>query len=474
MTAYRIETDSLGTVKVPAKAYYGAHTVRSLENFRISRIRLHPMQVWALAMLKMACAQANRELKTLPARKARAITQACREITQGKFADSICLDIFQAGSGTSSNMNINEVIANRAAQILGGKRGDRRLVHPNDDVNQAQSTNNVFPASIRVAASRLADDLDGSLRHLITILKRKAQQLRAVLKSGRTHLQDAVPVTLGQSFHAWATAMEKHLKRLEDSRPYLQVVGIGGSAIGTGLNTYPDFRELILKYLVQYSKMSFQATHDGVESTQFLTDLAEVSGIARLIALDLSKICNDLRLLSSGPTTGLAEIRLPPVEPGSSIMPGKVNPSICESVNMVCLQVIGNDMTVALACQAGQLELNTHMPVVGHNLLESLEILANAITNLTDRCIAGICADKQRCRQYVEHSLGIATALNPHIGYDKSAQLVKESQVTGRSLRELVLEHGYLTEKRVKEILDPEAMTAPNLRHKVRTIRKRD
>jgi aspartate ammonia-lyase len=462
----RTEKDSLGPLEVPADAYYGVHTMRSIQNFQISALRLGSAQIKALAQLKQACAEANMELGILQKKKGAAIVKACKEIAEGALHDALCLDIFQAGSGTSSNMNVNEVIGNRAAEILGGKKGDRNLVHPNDDVNKGQSTNNVFPSSIRVAGLDLLGGLQQTLKKLIASLEKKGRAFKRIPKSGRTHLQDAVPVTLGQSFQAHASALRKDVERLKDTEKFVRKLGVGGNAVGTGLNTYPEFRPLIMKHLSKIAGRKFEVADDGIETTQYLTDMAHLSAIARLLAIDLNKIANDLRLISSGPRTGLKEIDLPAVEPGSSIMPGKINPSICESVNMVCMQVFGNDQAVSQAAAAGQLELNTHMPVVGHNLLESLHILTGACSNLAEKCVDGITANKDRCQWYVENSASIATALNPYIGYDKAAQVVKESLATDKPIPQVILEKGYLTKKELSEVLDPLAMTRPNLKKK--------
>jgi aspartate ammonia-lyase len=462
----RTEKDSLGPLEVPADAYYGVHTMRSIHNFQISNLRLSSAQIKALAQIKQACAEANMELGILDKKKGKAILSACKEIAAGSLHEALCLDIFQAGSGTSSNMNVNEVIGNRAAEILGGSRGDRGLVHPNDDVNKGQSTNNVFPTSIRVAAMELSDELQSSLKALIASLSKKAREFKRIVKSGRTHLQDAVPVTLGQTFAAHAAALTKDLARLKDTEKFIRKLGVGGNAIGTGLNTYPEFRPLIMKHLSRITGRKCEVAEDGIETTQYMTDMAHLSAITRLLALDLNKICNDLRLVSSGPNTGLKEIDLPAVEPGSSIMPGKINPSICESVNMVCMQVFGNDQAVSIAASAGQLELNTHMPVIGHNLLESLHILKGACDNLASKCVDGITANKDRCKWYVENSASIATALNPYIGYDKAAAVVKESLASGKSIPEVILEKGFATKEELKTILDPIGMTQPNLKRK--------
>ncbi|GMV65998.1 MAG: fumarate hydratase class II [Candidatus Hinthialibacteria bacterium] len=471
--ATRIEKDSLGELQVPANALYGVHTQRSIHNFEISSRRLHTAQIRALAQIKQACALANMELGILEKKKGEAIIAACKEIAEGKHHEALPLDIFQAGSGTSSNMNINEVIAYRAAERMGGKRGDRGLVHPNDDVNKGQSTNNVFPSSIRVAGLDLSKGLLDALKVLVGSLEKKARQFKRIVKSGRTHLQDAVPVTLGQAFQAHASALKKDLERIRDTDKFLRCLGVGGNAIGTGLNTYAEFRPLIMKHLSKITGRKYEVPADPMETTQYLTDMAHLSAVLRLTAIDIGKLCNDLRLMVSGPNTGLNEISLPAVEPGSSIMPGKINPSICEAVNMVCIQVIGNDAAVSAAAAAGQLELNTHMPVLGSNLLESLDILTQAALHLARKCVDGITANVERCRWYVENSPSIATALNPYIGYDKAAAVVKESLKTRKPIPEVILEQGYLSREQLKEVLDPIAMTQPNLTRKPAKKKKR-
>ena len=465
---FRIEKDLLGKKRVPKDAYYGIHTVRSIENFKISRLRAQPELIRAIVFIKKACAKANLKLRLLDYKKAKAIINACDDIINGKIDfGEFPLDIFQSGSGTSLNMNVNEVIANRAIEILGGKRGDKTCIHPNDDVNKGQSTNNVIPSSIKIASYMLLIELIKSVNNLKEALRRKEKEFKDVIKSARTHLQDAVPITLGQEFGAYATAISKDIVRLRMTKESLISLGIGGNAVGTGLNTYSDFRRLIIKYLNSIVKLDFKVSKDGIETTQFLTDLAYLSSNLKLLAIDLNKICNDLRLLSSGPKTGLNEIILPAVEPGSSIMPGKINPSICEAVNMVCYQVMGNDLTITCASGAGQLDLNTHIPVIGYNLIESLQILNKGISRLTERCIKGIKANKKQCRYYAEHSLGLITALSPVVGYDKAADIVKEVLKTKKTIREVIIEKGYLTEEEVRKYLDLKSLTGPNLKNKI-------
>ena len=461
---YRKEKDSMGSLRVPDEAYYGIHTQRSINNFQISGIKWHRELIKSIAKLKLACVKANNELKLINNKKSFAIEKACREIINSKLQDQFPLDIFQSGSGTSTHMNLNEVIANRANKLLGGKKGDRALVHPNDDVNQGQSTNNIIPSSIRIAAITLIPELIMQLTLLKNSLIKKSKQFSKILKSGRTHIQDAVPITLGQEFHAYSTAINKNIQRLNLIKKDLIVLGVGGNAVGTGLNTHPSFRKKIIKHLNKESKLSFQVTKDGIESTQFLTDISYLSAILKLIAIDMNKISNDLRSLSSGPKTGFNEINLPAIEPGSSIMPGKINPSICELVNMVSYQVMGNDITIANACTAGNLEVNTKMPLIAHNIMQSLEILTNAAKTFADKCIKGITANKDVCKFYFENSMGLATALNPYLGYDKVALLVKESLKTKKTIKELVLEKNYMDKKKLDKILNPKNLTKPNLK----------
>lgn len=457
----RTEKDSLGEKAIPDDVLYGIHTVRSMENFQISGEPWPREIIYAIVKVKHACAVANNQLGLLPDEKSRAIVRACRRILNGECDDQFPLDIYQSGSGTSTNMNVNEVIANLAVEELGGCRGDKSLIHPHDHVNMGQSTNNVIPTATRVACFRLADELRDVLQSLIESLKGKSQQFWSVLKSGRTHLADAVPVRLGQEFAAYAMALDKDLRRLQAASMKLLKLGIGGNAIGTGLNTKREFRAYVVRELSKLDGFSYDCPENGIEITQFHTDLAEMASVLKAIALDVNKICNDLRLMASGPNTGLHEIELPAVEPGSSIMPGKINPSICEAVNMVCVQVIGADYVVSWACGAGQLELNTHVPLIGVTLVKSFRLLLRALRALDEKCIQGIRANETVCRQYLERSLGLATVLNPRLGYDRVAELVKEMRSSGKTLRQLVLEKGWMTEREFDEML--ERSTEPNL-----------
>jgi aspartate ammonia-lyase len=457
----RKEKDSLGELDVPDNVFYGIHTCRSLENFSGAGEPLPAELVHAMVQLKWACARANHDLGLLNEEKTNAIGAACQKILAGGHDDQFPVDVFQAGSGTSSNMNVNEVIANMAAIELGGQPGDRHLVHPNDDVNKGQSTNNIFPSGIRVAAVTLTDTLLDALQELIAALEEKADSFKDVIRSGRTHLQDAVPEMMGQAFAAWARALQKDVARVEAARDRLLEIGAGGNAIGTGVNTKPAFRPAIARELGAITGKAYRPAENGIEITQFLTDMADASAALRLVATDIGKLCNDLRLLASGPNTGLAEVILPAVEPGSSIMPGKINPSICEAANMACMQVMGNDHAVQLAAAAGQLELNTHMPVTGYNLIRSFGILTRTARMLASKCISGIEVDRARCERYFETSGGLGTVLNPKLGYDKVAELVKHSLRTKKTAKDLVIERGIMTEAEFDELVA--RSTAPNL-----------
>lgn len=457
----RTEKDSLGPLEVPEEAYYGVHTCRSIQNFNVMGECVPLEIIYGIAKLKWACAKANHRLGLLDDKKTEAIENACRAILEGKYDSQFPVDVFQAGSGTSTNMNCNEVIANVANELLGGKRGDRSLIHPNDDVNKGQSTNNIFPSAIRVAGVELSVNVLDGVRRLIGQLMEKAGEFADIIKSGRTHLQDAVPVTLGQEFAAWAHALEKDTVRIEQARKKLLEIGAGGNAIGTGVNTKKEFRPYIAQELGNITGEPYRHADNGIEITQFLTDMAEMSFALRATAMDIGKLCNDLRLMVSGPNTGFAEVLLPPVEPGSSIMPGKINPSICEAANMACLQVMGCDHAIQLAAAAGQLELNTHMPVTGYNLVKAMRLLERCSVMLADKCITGIKANKDTCYRYFETSGGLATILNPKLGYDKVAALVKESLATKKTARQLVVEKGIMTDAEFEKLV--QGSTGPNL-----------
>jgi len=449
----RIERDSMGEMTVPDNVWYGIHTCRSMQNFGAAGETMPLEIVHAIVQLKSACATANEQLELLDPERSRAIRTACAAILAGAHDDHFPIDCFQAGSGTSTQMNVNEVIANLAAVELGGKPGERDRVHPNDDVNKGQSTNNVFPSAIRLAGVALNRRLQAVLSRATSVLRRKSDQFAHVAKSGRTHLQDAVPITLGQEFGGYARALEKAAGRAAAAADHLLEIGIGGNAVGTGLNTHPAFRSSVVAALNASCGLSFRVAENGIEITQFMTDMGQMSAALRLLALDLLKISNDLRLLTSGPNTGIGEIRLPAVEPGSSIMPGKVNPSICEAANMACIQVVGYDAAIAMACGLGQLELNTHMPLIGTNLVKIFKTMIRTITMLEEKCFADIMADESRCRINFENSAGLATILNPALGYDRVAALVKEGLASGKNLKTLVMEKDLMSAQELERLL---------------------
>ena len=461
--AARIEKDSLGQKEVPADAYYGLQSVRAMENFPISGLRKHARMVEAMAMVKKAAAFANAELGLLKPEVSKAIGAAADEVLAGKLRDHFVVDVYQMGAGTSFHMNVNEVLANRAIELLGGKRGDHTVVHPNDHVNMAQSTNDVIPTAMRIAARLLLQELLPVLSDLETALGAKAKEFDGILKSARTHLQDAVPIRLGQEFAAYAVTIGKCRELIAAAARSLEELGMGGSAAGTGLNTHPQYRFKLVEYLRAWTNINWRNAPDMREAMQSNLPIAEASSALRLLALELTRICNDLRLLASGPTTGFAEIVLPAVQPGSSIMPGKVNPSMAEMLNMVCFQVIGNDLTVSMAVQAGQLELNVMMPVMAYNLHHSIEILKNALRVFIDRCVVGIVADADRCRRYAESSMALATALNTHIGYARAAEVVKRALREQKTIIDVVRDEKLLTEDQIAQILDPIKLTEPGL-----------
>ncbi|HEY8669757.1 MAG TPA: aspartate ammonia-lyase [Terriglobales bacterium] len=457
----RTEKDSLGTREIPATVYYGIQTARAVENYPISGMRAHPTLIRAFGMVKEAAAQANGELGLLDKKIADAITQAAKEVQQGKWNNEFVVDVFQAGAGVSFHMNTNEVIANRAIEILGGKLGDYSKVHPNDQVNYGQSTNDVFPTGMRLATLLELETLYPVLDSLVAALEKKGSEFHNILKSGRTHMQDAVPMRLGQEFSAYAGAVKRAKDAIVASAELLRELGLGGSAVGTGINTHPDYREKAIKNLARISGQKLTATDDMRYAMQSNLAMAGVSSALRNLALEVIRISNDLRLLSSGPNTGFAEINLPALQPGSSIMPGKINPVIPELAAMVSFQVVGNDIAVAMAVQAGQLELNVMMPTMVYSVLQSITITTNMLRQLTDKCIAGITANDKRCNFYVQATVSLATALNPYIGYAKAAEIAKEAVASGRSIIEIAREKKLLTDKEINEILDPVRMTGP-------------
>jgi aspartate ammonia-lyase len=457
----RLEKDSLGERRIPANAYYGIQTDRALENFPISGFKPKPSYVDATVCIKKSAAKVNKALGLLDAGKADAIVAACNEILDGKLREWFVVDVYQAGAGTSHNMNTNEVVANRAIELLGGKKGNYSIIHPNDHVNMGQSTNDVCPTAIRISAVMLTRSLQKSLHQAETAFSDKAKEFDPIIKSGRTHLQDAVPVRLGQEFGAYATCIRKHSEAIQAAADLNKELGIGGTAVGTGINTHPEYRPMMIEELSGECGIDFRMADDYFEAMQSLRPFVQLSGTTRSLAQDLIRIANDLRLLSSGPKTGLAEISLPSLQPGSSIMPGKVNPVMAEMLDMVCFQAIGCDTTVLLAAQAGQLELNVMMPVVAFNLLHEIEILANAIDSFTRLCIVGIKADEARCRAYAEASMSIVTVLNPHTGYAVAAEIAKEYLASGKSIRQIILDKGLLTEEQLDRIFELRGMTEP-------------
>jgi aspartate ammonia-lyase len=459
----RTEHDLLGERELPAEAYHGVQTLRATENFPITGIPIsqYPHLVNALAAVKEAAALANRELELLPDDVADAIVRACREIRAGELHSHFVVDVIQGGAGTSTNMNANEVIANRALELLGHAKGDYRWVHPNDHVNLGQSTNDVYPTAVKLAGVWALEGLTAALAALAGAFRAKGAEFADVLKMGRTQLQDAVPMTVGQEFTAFAVTIGEDIDRLREAAALIRETNLGATAIGTGINTDPRYAALVCEKLCEVTGLEISTAPDLIEATADTGAFVQLSGVLKRVAVKLSKICNDLRLLSSGPRAGLGEINLPPMQPGSSIMPGKVNPVIPEVVNMVCFQVVGNDLTITMAAEAGQLQLNVFEPVIGFNLFQSIDMLARAATVLRERCVVGITANRERLREMVYHSIGLVTALVPYLGYERSAALAKEALETGRGVYELVREKAWLTEERLAEILTPEAMTRP-------------
>jgi aspartate ammonia-lyase len=457
----RTEKDSLGSKEIPADVYYGIQTARAVQNYPISGMRAHPTLIRAFGMVKQAAAEANLELGLIDEKQARAIIQAAQEVQQGKWDHAFVVDVFQAGAGVSFHMNSNEVIANRAIELLGGALGDYSVVHPNDHVNYGQSTNDVFPSGMRLATLLELEKLYPVLDALAAALEKKGKEFWEILKSGRTHMQDAVPMRLGQEFSAYAGAIRRATEGIRHSSELLRELGLGGSAVGTGINTHPDYREKVTAILARISGQQLNPVDDMRYAMQSNLGMAAVSSSLRNLALEVIRISNDLRLLASGPNTGLGEINLPALQPGSSIMPGKINPVIPELAAMVSFQVMGNDLAVAMAVQAGQLELNVMMPTMSYSVLQSITILTNMLRQLTEKCIVGITANEKRNTFYAQSTVSLATALNPYIGYAKAAEIAKESVATGRSIIEIAREKKLLTEKQIEEILDPKRMTEP-------------
>ncbi|MFA4934745.1 MAG: aspartate ammonia-lyase [Candidatus Methanoperedens sp.] len=456
----RIEKDSLGEVEVPDNALYGAFTTRASKNFKISGLRAKPEFIKSLAIIKKAAALANMKLGMLDEKIGKAIVKAADEVIEGRYNDQFILDVFQAGAGTPFNMNTNEVIANIAIKKLGGKPGDYHLVHPNNHVNMAQSSNDVIPTAIRLSVLLTMQPLIGELEKIFTEFLTKAREYDHVIKVGRTHLEDAVPIRYGQVFGGYAASLGKCIVRLAASENSMLELGIGGTAVGTGINTHPDFKKTIISELSKLTGFEFYQGN-SIMLHWSMAGFVDVSGALRILAIELNKISNDLRLLNSGPKTGIAEIILPEVEPGSSIMPGKINPSIPEAVNMVCFQVMGNDHAVSLAAEAGQMELNVMTPLIAFDLLWSIELLTNTIRMLREDCVTGMIVDEKRCSELLDNSHALATVLNPYIGYDAVAQLVKTALAENKSLRQALVEKDIIPEKYLDEILDARKMTEP-------------
>ena len=458
---YRIEKDSMGERQIPNDAYYGIQTLRAIENFPISGIKPLATYIDACVLIKKATAIANGELGCITQEIANAIVQAADEVLNGAYRDQFVVDIYQAGAGTSHHMNVNEVLSNRALEILGDEKGNYQRVSPNDHVNYGQSTNDVIPTAIRIGSLlALEHSLYPALTDAIATLEQKGEEFQDIVKSGRTHLQDAVPVRLGEEFRAWAQILCEHQIRLERAAEDLYSLGLGGSAAGTGLNTHPQYRDRVAAILANLIGKPLKSAPHLMAAMQSMAPFVNVSGALRNLAQDCIKISHDLRLMDSGPKTGLKEIQLPPVQPGSSIMPGKYNPVMAEMTSMVCFQVMGYDTAIAFAAQAGQLELNVMMPLIAYNLIHSIEILGNTIDALSKNCLAGIIAKRDRCLAYAEGSLSLVTALNTHIGYLNAAAVAKESLLTGKSLRQIVLEKGLMTEEALAQVLDLKKMSA--------------
>ena len=457
---YRTERDSMGSRDIPANVYYGIQTLRAIENFAISGIKPLSTYVDACILIKKAAAIANGELNCIPPEISQAIVKAADEILEGKLRDQFVVDVYQAGAGTSHHMNVNEVLANRALEILGDAKGNYQRVSPNDHVNYGQSTNDVIPTAIRVGALLAIErTLEPALERAIATMQQKAAEFGDIVKSGRTHMQDAVPVRLGEGFAAWAQILQDRRQRIRTAAEDLHQLGLGGSAAGTGLNTHPNYRYRVAELLGKFIHRPLQPAPHLMAAMQSMGPFVGVSGSLRNLAQDLVKISHDLRLMDSGPQTGFKEIQLPPVQPGSSIMPGKYNPVMAEMTSMVCFQVMGYDTAIAFAAQAGQLELNVMMPLIAYNLIHSIEILGNTVNSLSERCLAGITARRDRCLAYAEGSLALVTALNTHIGYLKAADVAKKSLATGKSIREIVLAEGLMDEAQLTAVLDLEKMS---------------
>lgn len=469
---YRVEKDSIGTKDVPEDVYYGVQSLRAAENFHITGLNMHPEIINSLAYIKKAAAITNCEIGILDKKRAQAIVQACDEILAGKFHKDFIVDPIQGGAGTSLNMNANEVIANRAIEILGGHKGDYSIVNPNDHVNCGQSTNDVIPTAGKMTSLRLLQNLKKELLRLHKALCEKAEEFDHIIKMGRTQMQDAVPIRLGQEFHAYSVAVMRDIRRMDVAMNEMRSLNMGGTAVGTGINADEMYLKRIVPNLVEVSDMDFVQAFDLIDATQNLDPFVAVSGAIKACAVTLSKIANDLRLMSSGPRAGLAEINLPAKQNGSSIMPGKVNPVIPEVVNQVAFNIIGNDVTITMAAEAGQLELNAFEPIVFYCMFQSIDTLAYAVQTFVDNCVSGITANETRCRYLVENSVGMITAICPHVGYQKAADIAKKALQTGESVRSLIVQENLLTEEELDKILDPVNMTEPGISGKELLLKK--
>lgn len=459
----REEKDSIGTKDIPEGVYYGVQSLRAAENFRITGLSMHPEVINSLAQIKKAAAITNCETGLLDKHIAEAVVKACDEILEGKLHNAFIVDPIQGGAGTSINMNANEVIANRAIEILGGRKGDYSIVHPNDHVNCGQSTNDVIPTAGKMTSLKLLKNAKKELERLHKALCGKAEEFDSIIKMGRTQMQDAVPIRLGQEFRAYSVAVQRDINRMEKAQEEMRTLNLGGTAIGTGINADEAYLRRIVPNLAQISGMDFVQAYDLIDATQNLDPFVAVSGAVKACAVTLSKIANDFRLMSSGPRCGFGEINLPAKQNGSSIMPGKVNPVIPEVVNQVAFNIIGNDVTITMAAEAGQLELNAFEPIVFYCLFQSIDTLAYAVETFVDNCVKGITANKDRCRELVDNSVGIVTALCPHVGYAKSAALAKEAVKSKAPVRKLILDEGLLNEEELDEILDIKNMTEPGI-----------
>lgn len=460
---YRVEKDYIGTKDVPEGVYYGVQSLRAAENFHITGLSMHPEIINSLAYIKKAAAITNCEVGIIDKKIANAIVKACDEILEGKFHKDFIVDPIQGGAGTSLNMNANEVIANRAIELLGGQKGDYSIVNPNDHVNCSQSTNDVIPTAGKMTSLRLLKNLKKELRRLYEALSKKADEFDHVIKMGRTQMQDAVPIRLGQEFKAYSVAVMRDINRMDKAMDEMRTLNMGGTAVGTGINADEAYLKRIVPNLVEISGMDFVQAFDLIDATQNLDPFVAVSGAIKACAVTLSKIANDFRLMSSGPRAGFGEINLPAKQNGSSIMPGKVNPVIPEVVNQVAFNVIGNDVTITMAAEAGQLELNAFEPIVFYCMFQSIDTMAYAVQTFVDNCVSGITANETRCRYLVENSVGVITAICPHVGYQKAADIAKQAIKTGESVRDLILKEGLLTEDELNEIMDPVNMTEPGI-----------